>query len=474
MPAPVTTSRPRDVFRRRWRRRPPRNWVPSRPAGILFDAASNSGYNTADALYSWSHMWQGGNRVLVVGVSLLTDAGVTVTGITYNGIALTKIGHVATAAIRAEQWYLKSDTTGAPGPGTYTIEVTLSGTADSVGSATSYNGVHQTSPIEAFNSATAVNGAAADATVDITTVADNDWVVDCLATDDTAVTVGAGQTSRVNVTGASGSGTMSHEGPKTPAGGVTMSWGAVGAGATWSIVGVALRPVEAAQVAVANLLLPNPRLRLGQRPGLILDATPARRNAARRRQVGPVVGSAGKAVPAYNIRVRLKHVERFAALERALRVRFKAPRKAWMRPAPPTLNPYGGISITATNVYGITLTANNVYGITITALLGATGTEEDVYDIGDSTRFQAAFTNAAGSAADPTTVTLRLRLPTGAIRILTYAGGDLTKSSTGVYYYDYTHVHDGDVDYKFEGTGSVIAAEEDTINVRESAFDESD
>ena len=218
--------------------------------GIAFDAASNSGYLSAvaepDGIYSWNHTCTGANRFLIVGVSMLSVAGSSVTGITYNGVALTKIGHVASVsgAVRAELWGLI-----APATGSNVIQVTLSTALDSVGCAVSFTGVHQTSPTEGFNTATATNVGAADATVDITTVANNDWVIDQVATDDTAITVGAGQTSRNNVTGTLGSGADSTEGPKTPAGAVTMSWGAVGAAATWSIAGIALRPVAASTLA---------------------------------------------------------------------------------------------------------------------------------------------------------------------------------------------------------------------------------
>lgn len=214
---------------------------------IQFDAATNSGYKSAaaepDGIYSWSHtVSTGSNRYLVVGVSMLSVAGSSVTGITYNSVAMTFIGAVASVsgAIRSELWGLV-----APATGANTVEVTLSAALDSAAGAVSFTGVNQSLPFEAYNSATATNVGAADATVNVTTVADNDWVVDCVATSDTAITVGAGQTQRNNVTGALGSGAMSTEGPKTPAGAVTMSWTDVGAAATWSIGAVGLRDVNA-------------------------------------------------------------------------------------------------------------------------------------------------------------------------------------------------------------------------------------
>lgn len=221
---------------------PPRRRVTGRVAtGIKFDAASNSGYQAAASTYNWSHTCTGTNRELIVGVSMLSLAQ-TVTGITYNSVPLIFLGAQSSVsgAARVELWGLVN-----PSLGANTIEVTLSGAIASAANASSYTGVHQTFPTEAFNSAQATNVGAADATVDVTTIANNDWVVDILATDDTAVTVGAGQTQTGNVSGAGGSGTMSYEGPKATPGAVTMSWTNVAALATWAIGAIGLRPIAA-------------------------------------------------------------------------------------------------------------------------------------------------------------------------------------------------------------------------------------
>lgn len=209
---------------------------------IMFDAASNSGYQATASSYNWAHVTStGNNRYLIVGVSLLSVAGSSVTSITYNSVAMTFLGAIAsvTGAVRSELWGIV-----APATGSNNIAVTLSAGLISAACAISFTGVHQTSPVEGFNSASATNVGAADATVGVVTVATNDWVVDQVATDDTAITVGAGQTSRNNVTGAGGSGADSTE-PATSPATVTMSWTNVGALATWSTVAIALRDINA-------------------------------------------------------------------------------------------------------------------------------------------------------------------------------------------------------------------------------------
>lgn len=211
---------------------------------VVFDASSNSGYQTAQSSYSWSHTCSGNNRYLTVGISMLSVGGSSVSSITYNGVSLSLIKAQASVsgAVRAELWGLA-----VPASGPHTITVTLSASLDSIGGAVSFANVVQATSTEAANSATATNVGAADATVDVTTISNKAWVVDIVATDDTSITVGAGQTSRNNVTGTLGSGAMSTEGPKTPAGAVTMSWTNVAALATWSIASVAIIPLSASK-----------------------------------------------------------------------------------------------------------------------------------------------------------------------------------------------------------------------------------
>ena len=208
---------------------------------IAPDAASNSGYQAATSTASWSHTCTGSSRYLLVGVSMLSLAQ-TVSGITYNGVALTFLGsqNSVTGAARTEMWGLI-----APTVGTNTIVVTLTGAIAWAGNASSYTNVNQAVPTEAWNAAQATNVGAADATVTVTTVADRDFTVDVIATDDMSITVGTGQTQTGNVTGAGGSGAMSYKGPKTPAGATAMYWTNVGALATWTIGSIALRPLSA-------------------------------------------------------------------------------------------------------------------------------------------------------------------------------------------------------------------------------------
>ena len=95
----------------------------------------------------------------------------------------------------------------------------------------------------------------------------------------------------------------------------------------------------------------------------------------------------------------------------------------------------------------------------------------NLHDKGDLVRSTATFTNTAGTATDPTTVVCKVRTPAGVVTTYTY-GTDaaLVKSATGVYYVDVSLTAVGQWWVRWEGTGTVQQAEEDTFLADESRF----
>ena len=89
------------------------------------------------------------------------------------------------------------------------------------------------------------------------------------------------------------------------------------------------------------------------------------------------------------------------------------------------------------------------------------------YDLGDSIRLRSVFT-INGNVADPTSIVLQVKRPPGDVD--TYNTGDLQKESTGTYYRDITLDDTGIWYYNFYGTGTVIAADEDSFLVKRSEF----
>lgn len=232
--------------------------------GIAVDAAGNSGDQAAASSYSGSASWSGTNRLLAIDVSML-GPGVTVSSMTYGGAACTLVGALSTLTSfgRIEQWRIVSSDSGAPAAGANTLAVTLSGSLEFTVEWASYTGVHQTVPVESFNSVQATNaGSATDASVAITTIADNCWVHAGVVANDTSIA--AGNTTRNNIAGTLGSGANEDNGAaKTPAGSVTMSYSGMGITTTWAIAGYAIRPIAAS--GASNFFSFNPPLRGGMR-----------------------------------------------------------------------------------------------------------------------------------------------------------------------------------------------------------------
>lgn len=178
---------------------------------IAYDASSKAATTTTPLTFSHT-CGSGSDRLLVVGVSI--RGAVTVTGITYAAVALTKIRHDAPGGdVRSELWYLV-----APATGANNVVVTMSGDQSFAAIAQTYTGVHQTVPkgtdVGSTGSGTAV-------TVDVTS-ATGELVIDVVTRQASGgtFTEGASQTKRQTHTTQPG-GSMSEE---AGAATVTMSW----------------------------------------------------------------------------------------------------------------------------------------------------------------------------------------------------------------------------------------------------------
>lgn len=91
-----------------------------------------------------------------------------------------------------------------------------------------------------------------------------------------------------------------------------------------------------------------------------------------------------------------------------------------------------------------------------------------IYDQGDLVRIDCDFATTAGTAADPTTVTLMVRDPNGVETTYTYALGTVTKDGTGSYYKNVTTNTAGLWYYRWISTGTAQGAEERAFHVRNS------
>lgn len=174
---------------------------------VAVDATANS------TSTSWNHTCSGADRVLLV---CITHYDGTVTGVTYNSIAMSRgVRRIDGSGFTAEIWALA-----APATGTHSVSVSASGMSGQSCGSISFTGADQLGIIGATNSA---NGTGASS-LNLTTSTNGSYVVDAMYNNNTnAWTLGAGQTQifQANITSERGLG--SYESAPT-AGAVTMSW----------------------------------------------------------------------------------------------------------------------------------------------------------------------------------------------------------------------------------------------------------
>lgn len=87
-------------------------------------------------------------------------------------------------------------------------------------------------------------------------------------------------------------------------------------------------------------------------------------------------------------------------------------------------------------------------------------------DVGDVPAIKTVFTDANGTVIDPTTITLYLKPPTGAVGTYTYASGSVSKLSAGTYSYNGTATAAGYWSVRWVGDGAAVAAEQSIYFVR--------
>lgn len=250
--------------------------------------ASSSAITAGATSLTWAHVCAtDNNRLLVVGISLLNALGQTVTGITYNGVALTAVpgGQVSNGTGgRAELWFLI-----APVVGSNNIVATFSASVAAVGGAESWVGSDQTAPL---GTAVTASGNTSDATVTVIGAV-GQFIQDVVASAAVGITVGAGQTEEWNtgVTGLRGAGSR-----EPGAASVVMDWTSA-LSALWAIVGVPVLPVStaattnaAAVVAAVTVASLGASVTVAPSAGLAAVATAAGGGTG---SVAPGSGSAG-------------------------------------------------------------------------------------------------------------------------------------------------------------------------------------
>lgn len=180
---------------------------------IALDTSTDGGTGTTSLTFS--HTCTGSNLILFVAADGNQTAGGNVlTGITYNGVAMTQV--TGSPIAKAGRWFYLFYLVG-PATGAHNVVISNPGSDYTAGSAVSYTGALQSGQPDATNTSQA-NGVTHN-TVTVTTIKDNCWVV--AASRGTANPVAdSGTTIRVVMGNACS--LVDSNGPKTPAGGYTL------------------------------------------------------------------------------------------------------------------------------------------------------------------------------------------------------------------------------------------------------------
>lgn len=216
---------------------------------IAHDADSASSAQTTSTSYNWSHTITGSNVYLWVGVNI-RGTSCTVSGITWNSsenLALVTSAAATNGSRSVESWGLVNPTTG-----THTVAVTLTGCTPtaSMGCATSFTGVVQSSSTEAGNGATASSSSGPEQ-VTITSSTDNTFmVVNGITgsfTTSTAANSGQTQTQDITLSGSFHASCGYTTAAVTPAGAVSMGFALTGPSSndSWAVSGFAIKPATA-------------------------------------------------------------------------------------------------------------------------------------------------------------------------------------------------------------------------------------
>lgn len=197
--------------------------------------------------HTFSHTCSGANRILFVSGRnyCSSTASDVVTGVTYNGVAMTRLTAYAlyVAGATADWDYVYYII--APATGANNIVVSCSATSNAYFRGHSYTGVKQTGFPDA--SASAYSGTGTSITSTLTTIADNCWLVGLHDNEQNIQTAGANTTIR-NITN-SGIISVDTNSAQTPAGSKSMSSSWSGSGPNYySIVSIAPAPSNPANL----------------------------------------------------------------------------------------------------------------------------------------------------------------------------------------------------------------------------------
>lgn len=154
---------------------------------IAFDTASGSHTTTATSI-TWAHTCTGTDRILFVGYRC--GAAGAVTGITYAGVAMTRVASEVGAA-NVGLFYLIN-----PASGANNVVISLGSSQFISGISSSYTGAKQTGQPDSSNTRNASGTTSGN--ISTTVVAPNSWTISVQKAASSAITGGTNATERAD------------------------------------------------------------------------------------------------------------------------------------------------------------------------------------------------------------------------------------------------------------------------------------
>lgn len=218
---------------------------------IAFDLATGSSTGAASSL-TFSHTCTGSNLMLFVGVycNITTE---TITGVTYNGVAMTQI----TKNVNSSNSNLYLYALAGPATGANNVVISSSASTSIGGVAMSYTGVNQSVTLDNFNNQLS-SGTTTNLTATLTSVTDNCWMI-MFGGRQRVPTAGTGSTFRAVDTDGGWKGFDSN-GPIHPAGANSMdmtypSIGNAGMGQVYATFSPPIATPTVSSISVSGLSL---------------------------------------------------------------------------------------------------------------------------------------------------------------------------------------------------------------------------
>lgn len=212
---------------------------------IAFDAQTNPSY-ASGTTHTFAHTCTGSDRILFV--LCWRRGGSAVSGVTYNGVAMTSLGTEILAGTGSGSQYLTMWYLANPATGANNVVVTSPTSTEHIDGAVSYTGASATGIPDAVNSLTATTQSNTSATV--TSSADNCWALMFMRVDAaTSVSAGASTTRRAYTANFTAS--FDTNAATTPAGAITVNTTHFSAAVGWWMA--SFKPAGGASTQISSI-----------------------------------------------------------------------------------------------------------------------------------------------------------------------------------------------------------------------------